>query len=358
MIEKYLKGGFVKALVLERTKSLAIKDMAVYETCGTEDVRIRIMNVGICGSDVHYYLHGGIGDYIVKEPMILGHEASGVVIEAGENVTGLKVGDRVCMEPGIPKAGSRTSRMGMYNLDPDVRFWATPPIHGCLCETVVHPAAYTYKLPENVNYEEGAMVEPLAIGLQAADKAEISPGDTALVTGCGTIGILTAISALAGGCSRVFISDINADKLSITDNYKNIIPINVKDEDLYERIMSETDGWGVDRVFEASGSPHAIKDLHRYACPGGVLILVGIPAGDGSASLSITGMQAKELRAETVFRYAHKYDRAVRLIASGDVDVKPLIAAVYPFENSVEAFDAASDPASKAVKIQISMENH
>ncbi|MDC7239702.1 MAG: NAD(P)-dependent alcohol dehydrogenase [Spirochaetales bacterium] len=347
----------MKALVLEQTKSLAIKEMNVYETCGPDEVRIKIMNVGICGSDVHYYLHGGIGDYIVKEPMILGHEASGVVVETGSEVRNLKAGDRVCMEPGIPDGGSRTSRMGMYNLDPAVRFWATPPIHGCLCETVVHPASYTYKLPVNVSYEEGAMVEPLAIGLQGADKAGISPGDTALVTGCGTIGILTAISALAGGCSRVFISDINTDKLAITEKYRNIEPINLNSEDLYDRIMSETDGWGVDKVFEASGSAAAIKDLHRYACPGGTLILVGIPAGDGSASISITGMQAKELRAETVFRYAHKYDRAVRLIASGDVDVKPLIASVYPFEKSVEAFDAASDPSSKAVKIQIAMDS-
>ena len=131
----------MKALVLERTKSLAIKDMDIYSSCGPDDVRIQIKNVGICGSDVHYYQHGAIGEYIVREPMVLGHEASGVVIECGKNVTELKKGNRVCMEPGIPDAGSKVSRMGMYNLDPAVRFWATPPIHGCLCEEwfIPHP---------------------------------------------------------------------------------------------------------------------------------------------------------------------------------------------------------------------------
>jgi D-xylulose reductase len=346
----------MKSLVLEKIKTLTIKDMDIYPTCGPDDVRIKIKNVGICGSDVHYYQHGAIGEYIVKEPMVLGHEASGQVLEIGRNVSGLKKGDRVCMEPGIPRADSKVSRMGMYNLDPDVRFWATPPIHGCLCENVVHPANYTFKLPDNVSYEEGAMVEPLAIGLQSAYKAKIAPGDTALVTGCGTIGILTAISALAGGCSKVFISDINADKLSITDNYKNIIPINVIEEDLAERIMDETEGWGVDRIFEASGSPAVVRDLHKYAAPGACIVLVGIPA-DGMAQISITGLQAKEISLETVFRYAHKYDRAIKLISSGDIDINPLISGVYPFEKSIEAFDAASDADSPAVKLLICMED-
>ncbi len=343
----------MKALVLERRKELQIRDMDIYRTCGDDEVRIAIRNVGICGSDIHYYLHGGIGPYIVKEPMVLGHEASGEVIEAGKNVKNLKPGDRVCMEPGIP-SDSRITRMGMYNLDPDVKFWATPPIHGCLCESVVHPAAFTYKLPDNVSYREGAMVEPLAIGLQAADKAAISPGDTALVTGCGTIGILTALSALAGGCSRVFISDINSEKLAITQNYKNIIPIDASKENPLERIMKETDGWGVEKVFEATGSGRIFPTIHEFASPGGCIILVGIPA-DGMGQISITGLQAKELSTQSVFRYAHKYERAIRLISSGDINVTPLISGVYPFEKSIEAYDFAADPRSVAVKVQIEL---
>lgn len=344
----------MKALVLHEKGRLSIDDVSLYEEMGDLDVRIRIKNVGICGSDVHYYLHGGIGEYIVREPMVLGHEASGEVISVGPKVTGLKPGDRVCMEPGVPNPNSRVTGLGMYNLDPEVSFWATPPIDGCLCEEVVHPAKFTFKLPDTVSYAEGAMVEPLAIGLQAAGKAQISPGDVAVVLGCGTIGILTALSALAGGCSRVYVADINSEKLKICDTYHNIIPVDLNTEKLDEVISEATDRWGADIVFEATGSNAVFRTIHEYACPGGTVVLVGIPAS-GFGEFSITGLQAKELRLETVFRYAHKYDRAIRLIASGDIDVKPLISAVYPFERSIEAYEKASEPGSVAVKIQIEL---
>src|SRR5258705_4206939 len=140
--------------------------------------------------------------------MILGHEAAGVVVETGAKVTNLKAGDRVCMEPGIPDPNSKATRLGIYNLDPAVRFWATPPIHGVLRPTVVHPAAFTFKLPDNVSYAEGAMVEPLAVGMHAANKAQIKPGDVAVVICAGPIGIVTLLSALAGGFSHVVIADV------------------------------------------------------------------------------------------------------------------------------------------------------
>jgi D-xylulose reductase len=342
----------VKALVLHKAKTLSIDDVSLYEKMGDFDVRIKIKNVGICGSDIHYYLHGAIGDYVVKKPMVMGHEASGVVVATGKRVEHLHVGDRVCMEPGIPDSHSRETSLGMYNLDPSVRFWATPPIDGCLCEEVVHPEAFTFKLPDSVSFAEGAMVEPLAIGLQAATKAAIRPGDIAIVLGCGTIGIVTALSALAGGCSKVFVADINSEKLKICNRYKNLIPIDTKREDLAQIINTATDGWGANVVFEATGTDLLYRDIHQYACPGGCVVLVGIPAA-GEGIFSITGLQAKELRMETVFRYAHKYPRAIDLIASGNIDVKPLVSAVYPFDKSIEAYEFASAKGSTAVKVQI-----
>ena len=158
--------------------------------------------VGVCGSDVHFYEHGNIGPFVVRAPMVLGHEGAGVVVAVGSNVTSLKPGDRVCMEPGIPDWSSRASRNGHYNLDPKVRFWATPPIHGCLTPEVIHPANLTFKLPDNVSMAEGALVEPLAVGMQAATKAHVTPGAIGAVVGCGTIGIVTALAALAAGCAR------------------------------------------------------------------------------------------------------------------------------------------------------------
>ena len=157
----------VKAVVLEERDKLSLRDIKVEEKLGRRDVRIGLRNIGICGSDVHYYTHGKIGPFEVRAPMILGHEASGVILEVGADVTELKEGDRVCMEPGIPDPTSRASRLGIYNLDPAVRFWATPPIHGILRPDVVHPADFTFKLPDNVSLKQAAMVEPLATGVHA-----------------------------------------------------------------------------------------------------------------------------------------------------------------------------------------------
>jgi len=213
---------------------------------GPKDGPLEVAYVGVCGSDVHYYQHGSIGPFVVREPMILGHEASGTVTEIGRDVKTLKVGDRVCMEPGIPDPEGRATRLGIYNLDPAVRFWATPPYHGCLRENVVHPAAFTFKLPSNVSYAAAAMVEPLAVGMHAANKAGISPGDTAVVTGAGTIGILTALAALAGGCSRLIISDVVQEKLDIAERlgHGQIVPVNVARQDLREVVRRETAAWG------------------------------------------------------------------------------------------------------------------
>ena len=158
----------MKALVLEKKMVLALRDIELPSKAGPDDVKIAIHTVGVCGSDVHYYTHGAIGKFVVNAPMVLGHEASGTVIELGANVKSLKLGDRVCMEPGVANMNSRAAKLGLYNLDRDLTFWATPPDHGCLTPEVVHPAAFTYKLPDHVSFAEGAMVEPFAVGMQAA----------------------------------------------------------------------------------------------------------------------------------------------------------------------------------------------
>src|SRR5688500_14158515 len=249
------------ALVLERQRELALRDIDLPQDVGPDDVKVKVHTVGICGSDVHYYTHGKIGPFVVREPMVLGHEAAGTVVEVGENVRGLKVGDRVCMEPGIPNLASRASKLGMYNVDPSVRFWATPPVHGCLTPFVVHPAAFTFKLPDNVSFAEAAMVEPFAVGLQAASKARIAPGDLGVVIGAGPIGIMVALAALAGGCSRVLVSDLQPEKLKIAGRYPGVLPVNVREEKLADVVARETDGWGADVVFEASGSPRAFEGI-------------------------------------------------------------------------------------------------
>lgn len=341
----------MKALVLEKKGALAIRDIALPDALRPDDVRIGIHTVGICGSDVHYYVHGGAGPNLVKAPMVLGHEASGTITELGSAVRGFKVGDRVCMEPGIPDMSSKASRLGKYNVDPAVTFWATPPIHGCLTGSVVHPAAFTFKIPDNVSFGEAAMVEPFAVGMQAAVKARITPGDVAMVTGAGTIGIMIALAALAGGCSRVFISDVHQPKLDIAGRYPGITPINITKQDPNAVIRAATDDWGADVVFEASGSPKAIAAMTGYAAPGGAIVIVGVPTAEHSIDIGVA--MSKELRIELVYRYANVFDRALALIASGKVDLKPLISETFPFDKSIQAFERAARSQPEDVKLQI-----
>ena len=345
----------MKALVLEDVLALSLRDVPIErdEVLGPQDVRIKIHTVGICGSDVHYYTHGRIADFVVRAPMILGHEASGTVIETGDLVTTLKVGDRVCMEPGIPDPNSRATRLGLYNIDPAVRFWATPPVHGILRPTVVHPAAFTFKLPDNVSFAQAAMVEPLAVGVHAATKAQIKPGDVAMVSGAGPIGLVTALAALAAGCARVFITDFDDTKLALAGSLSSAITVLNAKADPLAQILKATENWGVEVVFECSGSSRAASGVFDVLAPGGRVVFVGIPSEPFPYDLG-TGM-VREARVEHIFRYAHVFPRCVGLLSSGAIDLKPLITRSFSFDDSIAAFKIAATAPKGQVKMQIEM---
>lgn len=343
----------MQALVLEKKRVLSLRDFALEETLGADAVRVAIKTVGVCGSDVHYYQHGAIGPFVVREPMILGHEAAGVVTEVGAAVTALRVGDRVCMEPGIPDPQSRATRLGLYNLDPAVRFWATPPVHGCLRPSVVHPAAFTFKLPDTVSFGEGAMVEPLAVGMHAANKARLRPGDVAVVLGAGPIGLVTALAALAGGCSQVIITDVQAPKLALAATLGPITSVDVRTQDLKSVVNQLTGGWGADVVFDAVGLPQSSAQAIDVLCPGGCIVLIGMPGAP--VPFDVVAAQVKEARFETIFRYAHVFPRALALMGSRKIDVRPLITDTYAFADSVAAFDYATAMRPTSVKVQIEL---
>lgn len=348
----------MKSLVLERASELSLRDFPDIdrkeEKLGPRDVRIRLHTVGICGSDVHYYTDGRIGPFVVKEPMILGHEAAGIVIETGANVTTLKVGDRVCMEPGIPDPNSRATRQGIYNVDPAVRFWATPPVHGILRPTCVHPEAFTYKVPDNVSFAEAAMVEPLAVGVHAATKAKVRPGDVAVVMGAGPIGLVTALSALSAGCARVFVTDLAEKKLAIAESLSPAITgINASTDDITARVKQETDGWGADLVFEATGSPKAAAQIFEPLAPGGCVVLIG--GQPAPISYDAGAAMVREARVENIFRYAHVFPRCLAMLSTGAIDVKPLITRTFNFEDSVRAFEFAASAPPGDVKMQIEL---
>lgn len=348
----------MEALVLERKDELSLRDFPQIDreeaVLGPRDVRIKLHTVGICGSDVHYYTHGRIGPFVVNAPMILGHEASGTVIETGSEVTTLKAGDRVCMEPGIPDPNSRATRLGLYNIDPAVRFWATPPVHGILRPTCVHPEAFTFKLPDNVSFAEAAMVEPLAVGVHAATKARIRPGDIGVVLGAGPIGLVTALSALAAGCARVYVTDLAEKKLEIAASLSPaIIPVHAGRESIADRVKAETGGWGADVVFEATGSPKAAAGVFTPLAPGGCVVMIG--GQPDPISYDAGAAMVREARVENIFRYAHVFPRCVAMLASGSIDVKPLITRTFEFKDSVRAFEIAASAPPADVKMQIEL---
>ncbi|MGP5036726.1 NAD(P)-dependent alcohol dehydrogenase [Brachybacterium alimentarium] len=343
----------MRALVLQEKNRMSIEEVEPVGSPGPGEVRIAMHTVGICASDVHYWTDGKIGPFVVEEPMVLGHEGSGTVVEVGEGVTDLSPGDRVAMEPGVPNPSSRAVREGNYNVDPDVQFWATPPVDGCLTDEVIHPASYTFKLPDSLSFAEGALIEPFSVGMFAATKAGIKPGDVAAVVGSGTIGIMTAIAARAGGASQVFISDVLPEKLALLDGLEGIIPVDATKEDLCERVRAETGGWGPQVVFEATGAAPAYKSLWSLPAPGGRIVLVGMPVDP--VPFDIATAQSRGISLETVFRYANVYQKAIDLAATDAVDLSRFVSETFTFDNAVGAFERFLEGRPTDVKLQITL---
>ena len=222
---------------------------------------------------------------------------------------------------------------------------------------MIHPAAFTFKLPDPVGFDEGAMVEPLAVGMHAVIKAKIKPGDVAVVMGAGPIGTLTAMAAIAGGCSKVYISDIQEPKLEIARSVGkgSIVPIHVAKTDIVQFIRQETEAWGVDVVFDAVGLPHTLNQSLELVCPGGCVVLIGMPGKP--VQFDVVAAQIKEVRIESIFRYAHVFPKAIALMASRKIDVRPLITDTFSFKDSIQAFDYACNMRPESVKVQIKLKD-
>ena len=210
------------------------------------EVLVKLEYVGICGSDLHYYETGAIGDYVVKPPFVLGHEPGGTVVEVGKNVKHLKVGDRVALEPGKTCGHCEFCRTGNYNLCPDVVFFATPPVDGVFQEYVAHEADLCYKLPDHVSTMEGALIEPLAVGFHAAMQGGARAGQTAVVMGAGCIGLVTMMALKAMGVSKVYVVDIMEKRLQKALELGADGVINGAQADAVEEVRKLTDGKGCD----------------------------------------------------------------------------------------------------------------
>lgn len=313
------------------------------------EVLVKLEYVGICGSDLHYYETGAIGDYIVKPPFVLGHEPGGIVVEVGKSVKHLKVGDKVALEPGKTCGHCEFCKSGNYNLCPDVIFFATPPVDGVFQEYVAHEADLCFKLPENVSTLEGALIEPLAVGFHAAIQGEAKIGQTAVVTGAGCIGLVSVMALKAMGVSKVYVVDIMEKRLEKALELGADGVINGKEKDVVAEILKLTDGKGCDLVIETAGTEITTVQAIHMAKKGTNIVLVGY-SKTGEMTLPMSLVLDKELTFKTVFRYRHIYPLAIEAVASGKVNLKGIVTDIFKLDDIQKAMDYSVNNKADIVK--------
>lgn len=297
-----------------------------------DEVLVKIEYVGVCGSDLHYFESGAIGQNVVHPPFVLGHEAGGTVVELGSNVRNLKVGDRVALEPGKTCGHCEFCKTGRYNLCPDVIFFATPPVDGVFQEYVAHEADLCFKIPDNMDTMEAALIEPLAVGFHAARQGDAHLGQTAVVTGTGCIGLMSIMALKAMGVNRVIAVDVQQKRLEKALELGATDIINGKEQNTVDEVMRLTGGAGADLTIETAGTEITTRQAIHFAKRGSTIVLVGYSAS-GEETLPISLALDKELTFKTVFRYRHIYPLAIEAVSSGKVNLKGVVSNVWDFDD-------------------------
>uniref|UniRef100_A0A6A7FTV7 Sorbitol dehydrogenase n=2 Tax=Hirondellea gigas TaxID=1518452 RepID=A0A6A7FTV7_9CRUS len=326
---------------------------------GDYDVLLRMGSVGICGSDVHYLTKGRIADFVVKAPMVLGHEAGGTVVKCGSKVTNLKTGDRVAIEPGVPCRRCKFCKGGRYNLCHDIYFCATPPDDGNLCQYYTHAADFCYKLPDHVTLEEAALLEPLSVGVHATRRAGVTLGSRVLICGAGPIGLVSMMAARSFGATDICITDISANRLQAAKKLGAdsvvLVSSSSSDQALAEAVKCSMKEQRQPNVtIECSGAESSIRLAMLATESGGVVVLVGM--GPAEVKVPILNAATREVDLRGVFRYANCYPLALDMVSSGRVDVKPLITHRFTLLESEQAFETARTGAGGAIKVMINCE--
>lgn len=326
----------MRVSVLRRAGDLAVEERPD-PLPGPQEVLVRVASVGVCGSDVHYYEHGRIGSYTVEAPLVLGHEASGVVAGLGSQVTSLNIGQRVSIEPGVPDFTCAQCLAGRYNLCYGMNFFATPPIDGAFAELVTVHEQFAHPVPDSLSDDAAALLEPLSVSLWACRKAGVTAGSRVLVTGAGPVGLLAAQVARALGADDVTITDVNQHRLTLAgqlgidralDTRKGALPMA---------------GVEADVLLECTGHPHATAEAIGVVARAGRIVLVGMGADE--ALLPVSRIQEYELQVTGTFRYAHTWPTAISLTASGRVALDPLVTGHYRLDQVEDALTATrADP--------------
>jgi len=320
-----------------------------------DQVLLEMDCVGICGSDVHYLVHGRIGDFIVKKPMIIGHEASGIVAKLGKNVTNLKVGDRVAIEPGVSCRTCDFCKGGKYNLCPEMAFCATPPFDGNLRRYYAHAADFCFKLPDHVSMEEGALLEPLSVGVHACRRAEVSLGDDLLILGAGPIGLVTLITAKEMGATKVVITDLVQSRLDVAKelgaDHTLLIEKGDTEDKLVAKVHALLGGSAPNKTVDCSGVESTNRMGLLATRSGGVLVIVG--CGPPEVKLPLIGALTREVDIRGVFRYANDYPAALAMVSSGKAAVKRLVTHHFDISETSDAFKASRYGTDGAIKVMI-----
>lgn len=340
----------MKAAVLHGINDLRVEEVPV-PSVGPEDALVRVRACGICASDVHYYVHGRIGRYVVESPMIVGHELAGDVVAVGSAVQHLAAGTRVAVEPGVTCGRCAMCKSGRYNLCPDVVFYATPPVQGAMSEYAVIRADFAHPLPDHVSYEQGALCEPISVGIHCCDLTGVRPGDTVVVLGAGPIGLTAVVAARQRGAGQVIVSDVLPRRLDVAREL-GAIPVDVRSESVEEVVLERTDGRGADELFDTSGVRSVIEAAPGLMRKGGAIAVVGLPADD-SVTYHMLTLVDKELSIHGVFRYANTYPAAVALVSSGRHPMDGVITDRLPLDDALAGFERALSQKDRSIKVMI-----
>lgn len=335
-----------QALLL-KTGEIKVSPCAM-PTIKDDEVLVKMEYCGICGSDVAYFLNGRIGRREVKFPYILGHECTGEVLETGSQVTNVAVGDKIVMEPGLGCGHCEYCMSGRYNLCEEMKFMATPPYDGAFRKYMAYPARGCFKLPAGVSTLEGAMIEPLAVGMHAARRGRVDNSKVVLITGSGCIGLMTLLSCKAMNAQKIIVTDVFQNRLDKALELGADHAINVGEEDLIERVRALTDGKGADVVFETSGRAQSAAQNVFAVRRGGVIVQVGTIADPVPYQFNELGKIEADIL--SVFRYCNIFPLAIKLIEKGAIDLKAVGPDIFDFEDVQEAFDTAVNKRNEVVK--------
>ena len=342
----------MKAALLYKPEDIRVEEIPVPKIENPDDVLVEVKSVGICGSDVHYYVEGTIGGTIMTEPLIIGHEPAGVVAEVGTEVKSLKPGDKVAIDPAIHCGECEHCLEGNPNLCRYIRFFGTPPQQGAFREMLVHQEHLLFKLPPEVSIAGGAMLEVYGVAIHSVDLARLKPGYDVAVIGGGAVGLATAQIAKLSGALRVFLSEPIPARREMAKKLGVDVTVAPNKFDPVEAIMQLTDGRGVDEAFEAAGAPETPQQCDDVCKNGGTVGLIGIPSDD-TIRFKASTSRRKGLTIRMIRRMKNVYLRAIKLAVSGQIDPEAMITHTFPLEKIPEAFDIAHEHRDGVVKTMI-----